>query len=139
MVFGWDRGATALTLRLTSYGGLTKLRSSGCGGALPEFLAFSLPLSLSGKAIIINALALSRVWYMASLVPVPPWVLSELNTLVFSSFSGPVKGTWLLARFCITLQIVMVSPLSRLNLKFILFWLSGSGGHWPVPMVWVSL
>ena len=43
-------------------------------------------LSYSGKALIVNALALSRVWYMASLVPKPDWVASELNTLVFSFF-----------------------------------------------------
>ena len=43
-------------------------------------------LSSSGKALIVNALALSRVWYVASLLPVPDWVVSELNTLVFSFF-----------------------------------------------------
>ena len=42
--------------------------------------------SFSGKAIIINALALSRVWYLASMVPMPPWVLEELTSLVFSFF-----------------------------------------------------
>ena len=40
-------------------------------------------LSLSGKALIVNALALSRVWYVASLVHMPPWVRTELNRLVF--------------------------------------------------------
>ena len=43
-------------------------------------------LSLSGKALIINALALARIWYVASLVPMPPWVLSELNKIVFNFF-----------------------------------------------------
>lgn len=43
-------------------------------------------LSYGGKAIVSNALALSRVWYVASLVPMPPWVLSELNSLVFNFF-----------------------------------------------------
>ena len=43
-------------------------------------------LSYSGKALIVNALALSRVWYVASLIPMPDWVVSELNTLVFSFF-----------------------------------------------------
>ena len=43
-------------------------------------------LSSSGKALIVNALALSRVWYVASLLPMPDWVVSELNTLVFSFF-----------------------------------------------------
>lgn len=43
-------------------------------------------LSYGGKALVINALALSRVWYMASLIYMPPWVLSELNKLTFSFF-----------------------------------------------------
>jgi len=29
-------------------------------------------LSYSGKALVINALALSRIWYVASLVHMPP-------------------------------------------------------------------
>jgi len=33
-----------------------------------------------------NALALSRVWYVASLIPMPSWVLNELNSLVFNFF-----------------------------------------------------
>ena len=40
----------------------------------------------SGKALIVNALALSRVWYIASLISMPDWVASELNTLVLSFF-----------------------------------------------------
>ena len=32
-------------------------------------------LSFRGRALVINALALSRVWYVASLIPVPPWVI----------------------------------------------------------------
>jgi len=43
-------------------------------------------LSLSGKALVCNALALSRIWYVTSLVFMPSWVLSELNTLVFKFF-----------------------------------------------------
>lgn len=43
-------------------------------------------LSFSGKAIIINALALSRIWYVASLVSMPPWVHAELNSLVLNFF-----------------------------------------------------
>ena len=35
---------------------------------------------------MINALALSRVWYVASLVHMLAWVLKELNTLTFSFF-----------------------------------------------------
>ena len=43
-------------------------------------------LSYSGKALIVNALALSRVWYIGSLISMPDLVASELNTLVFSFF-----------------------------------------------------
>ena len=43
-------------------------------------------LSFSGKAIVINALALSRIWYVASLVFFPPWARAELNTLIFGFF-----------------------------------------------------
>ena len=43
-------------------------------------------LSFHGRALIINALALSRIWYVASLVHMPAWVLRELNTLVFNFF-----------------------------------------------------
>jgi len=43
-------------------------------------------LSLSGKAIVCNSLALSRVWYIASLVDMPSWVLSEINSIVFKFF-----------------------------------------------------
>lgn len=43
-------------------------------------------LSFRGRALVINALALSRVWYVASLIHVPGWVLSELCRLVFNFF-----------------------------------------------------
>lgn len=43
-------------------------------------------LSYSGKAVIINALALSRIWYVASLVSMPVWVYRELSTLIFDFF-----------------------------------------------------
>ena len=43
-------------------------------------------LSFKGHALVINALALSRVWYVASLVCMPTWVLGELSKLVFDFF-----------------------------------------------------
>ena len=43
-------------------------------------------LSYSGKATVINALALSRIWYIASLVFFPSWACAELNTLIFIFF-----------------------------------------------------
>ena len=45
-------------------------------------------LSFRGKALVINALALSRVWYVASLIHMPAWVLKELSFLAFSFFWG---------------------------------------------------
>lgn len=41
-------------------------------------------LSYRGKALVINALALSRIWYVASVIHMPQWVLSELNKAVFN-------------------------------------------------------
>ena len=43
-------------------------------------------MSYRGKALIINALTLSRIWFVASLVYMPPFVLRELNQLVFKFF-----------------------------------------------------
>ena len=43
-------------------------------------------LSFKGKSFVINALALSRIWYVASLIHMPPWVLRELSIPVFSFF-----------------------------------------------------
>ena len=45
-------------------------------------------LSLSRRALIVNALALSRIWYIASLVAVSSWVKTELNRLIFNFFWG---------------------------------------------------
>ena len=43
-------------------------------------------LSFSGRAVVLNALALSRIWYVASLVFLPSWALTRLNTAVFGFF-----------------------------------------------------
>ena len=43
-------------------------------------------LSFQGRGLVINALALSRVWYVASLIRMPSWVFGELLRLVFSFF-----------------------------------------------------
>ena len=39
-----------------------------------------------GKALVISALALSRISYVASLIHVPPWVLQEVNTPIYKFF-----------------------------------------------------
>ena len=43
-------------------------------------------LSFRGKALVINALALSRIWYVASVVHMSSWVLRELYRSVFQFF-----------------------------------------------------
>lgn len=43
-------------------------------------------LSYRGKALVINTLALSRILYVASVIHMPQWVLSELNKAVFNFF-----------------------------------------------------
>ena len=45
-------------------------------------------LSFQGKGLVINVLALSRIWYVATLVLMPPWVLRMLNSLIPDFFSG---------------------------------------------------
>ena len=60
-------------------------------------------LSLSGKALIINALALSRIWYVASLVSMPLWVCRELNKIIFNFF-------WSGKRDLVARNVVIQSP-----------------------------
>ena len=43
-------------------------------------------LSYRGKALVINAPALSRIWYVASVIHIPQRVLRELNKAVFNFF-----------------------------------------------------
>ena len=43
-------------------------------------------MSFQGRALVINALALFHVWYVASLIRMPPWVFGELLRLVLSFF-----------------------------------------------------
>ena len=45
-------------------------------------------LSFRGRAVVVNALALSRIWYVASLIPMPVWVLASLNRVIFPFFWG---------------------------------------------------
>ena len=39
-----------------------------------------------GKALVCNALALARVWYITTMFPIPGWALVELNRIIFSIF-----------------------------------------------------
>ena len=43
-------------------------------------------LLYGGRALICNALALARVWYMATMLPIPGWSLGKLNRITFPFF-----------------------------------------------------
>ena len=60
-------------------------------------------LSFRGKALVINALALSRIWYIASLVYMLPRILHELCTLVFNFF-------WSGKKDLVSRTVVLQSP-----------------------------
>ena len=72
-------------------------------------------LSFRGRALVINALALSRVWYVASLVHMPAWVLKELNTLIFNFFW---KGKRDLVSRSVVVQPSLFGGFSVVNVKF---------------------
>ena len=40
-------------------------------------------LSLKGKSMIINTLALSDLWYAGSIVPLPAWAEMKINRIIF--------------------------------------------------------
>ena len=61
-------------------------------------------LSFRGKSLVINVLALSRIWYVASLVFMPPRILHELCSLVFKFF-------WSGKRDFVSRTVVVQSPL----------------------------
>ena len=42
-----------------------------------------LTLSLKGKSMIINTLALSGLWYTGSVVPLPAWAEKRINRIIF--------------------------------------------------------
>lgn len=43
-------------------------------------------LTFQGKSLVINALALSGLWYLGSVMVPPPWVIAEVNKEIFSFF-----------------------------------------------------
>ena len=64
----------------------------------------SCSLSFRGKALVINALALSRIWYVASLVYMPLRILHKLCTLVGNFF-------WSGKKDLVSRTVVVQSPL----------------------------
>ena len=79
-------------------------------------------LTFRGKALVINALALSRVWYVASLVHMPAWVEKELSRLVFSFFWS---GKRELVSRATVVQPHLFGGFSVVNVKFKVFSLLG--------------
>ena len=45
-------------------------------------------LSLKGKVLILNTLALSKLWHIATVIPLPPWFEKRLNALLFTFLWG---------------------------------------------------
>ena len=93
----------------------------------------SRPLSFCGQALVINALALSWVWYVASLIHIPAWVAKELSSLAFSFFwSGKCE--------LVSCSVMIQSPLFGSFLLSVfftrcgLFLASGWGGSPPPPL-----
>ena len=94
--------------------------------------------------MVINALVLSRVWYVASLIHVPRWVGVELNSLVFKFFCAGKRdlvarrvvvqprslGGFAVVDFFSKVHVqwvrrFIVSPSSWVS--FMVFWFSPSG------------
>ena len=71
-------------------------------------------LSFQVCALVINALALFRVWYVASVIHMPPWVFGELLRLVFSFFW---KGKKDLVARAVVVQAPSVGGFSVENVK----------------------
>ena len=80
-------------------------------------------LSFQGRALVINALALSRVWYVASLIHIPLLDLGELLRLVFSFFW---KGKKDLVARTVVVQAPSAYGFSVVDVN--LCWFSGSDG-----------
>ena len=72
-------------------------------------------LSFRGKSLVINALALSRIWYVASLIHMPPWVLRELSVLAFSFFWS---GKRELVSRSVVIQSSLLGGFSVVDVKF---------------------
>ena len=71
-------------------------------------------LSFQGRALVINTLVLSQVWYVASLIHMPPWVLGKLLRLVFSFFW---KGKMDLVAPTVVVQAPSVDGFSVVDVK----------------------
>ena len=71
-------------------------------------------LSYGRRAQISKTLALTRVWYMATMLPIPGWALGKLNRIIFPFF-GRAKKTWLPVPWSSSLEVVAASALFPLT------------------------
>ena len=58
------------------------------------------PLSLRGKVVILNTMALSKIWFLSSVIHIPPWAIKTLESHIFkflwdTSGPEPIKRTTL--------------------------------------------
>ena len=72
-------------------------------------------LSLKGKALVVNVQALSRIWYIASLIYMPAWALKELSFAVFDFFWKTKRE--LVAR-AVVLQPASLGGYSVVDIRF---------------------
>lgn len=79
-------------------------------------------LTFQGKALVINALALSGLWYLGSVMCPPDWVISKINTEIFSFFGRGKR-----------IKSLGMLFVSRSLLVALVLWMS-----WPnfVPFMW---
>ena len=84
-------------------------------------------LYYGGRALVVNTLALSRFWYVASLVPVPDWVYAELLKLIFNFFWGGASRISSLGQLSSSLPSRAVFPLWTPVSKSLRFSCSGCG------------
>ena len=67
-------------------------------------------LSFQGKSVIINTLALSQIWHLCHVFPVPKWAAKRINTAVWTFFWSGKRD--LVARSTVSLLIQRLRPLA---------------------------
>ena len=47
---------------------------------------------MKGKVINLNAVGLAKIWYLATVIPIPPWLSENINEIIFSYLWGENKS-----------------------------------------------
>ena len=87
-------------------------------------------MSFRGSVLVIDSLALSRIWYVATLVHMPLWVHAELVKMMFPS-------CWKWKPELVTRDVVTQPPTAsgfsvvNIKLKVVPCWVSGYGAMPP--------